>query len=118
MGHDHDNSKQVLSSLAVMAEEIQASVEGMEAETPEPTEAPAQQAGPQVIQLDTEDALRLENMMLRSQVAQMSVKLAQSQAKEQQDSFQNHLIAKFGIDTSRFQLQVNPTDHTVAVVPR
>lgn len=84
----------------------------------EPSEAPAQQAGPRVIKLDTEDTLRLENMILTKQVADMSASLANSQAKEKQAAFQNHIVAKFNIDISKFQLQVNPTNSEIIVAPR
>lgn len=73
---------------------------------------------PRVLKLDTEDILRLENMMLRSQSAKMSVRLMEIQVKEQQNAFQSHIVSKFDIDISKFQLQVNPTDNTITIVPR
>lgn len=71
---------------------------------------------PRVLKLDTEDILRLENMMLRSQSAKMSVRLMEIQVKEQQNAFQSHIVSKFNVDISKFQLQV--TDNTITIVPR
>lgn len=117
MTHSHTQEElETLDKLASVAEEVNDMAEQVidSAESCPVPEKPEVQ----VVKLDTEDALRLENMMLRNKVAKMSVTLAEKQAKENQEAFQNHLIAKFRIDTRTHQLQVNPTDHTVAIVPR
>ena len=117
MTHNHDeDTTAVLADLAGVAKDLGdmagASVEELEAAA----EAPPPE--PQKFKLDTEDSLRLENLMLRQQTAKMSAQLAEMQAKENQEAFQNHLVKKLGIDTRAFQLQVNPSDHTVTIVPR
>lgn len=99
----------VLAQIASMAEEI---AEGyMDTEQEQDQQA-------QVIKLDTEDSLRLENLILKNKIAQMSVTLAESQSKENQEAFQSHLIAKLGVNVATHQMQVNPANHTVTIVPR
>ncbi len=121
MTHNHDNESAVLVELADVAKELgDMSQEKQErfAEAVSPEKQSPEAPEPAVIKLDTEDSLRLENMMLRNKVAKMSVTLAENQAKENQEAFQNHLIVKLGIDSSKYQMQVNSTEHTVAIVPR
>lgn len=75
-------------------------------------------AEPQVYKLEMEDNILLENLMLKQQVNKMSVTLAEMSAKEAQDNFQNHLISKFKIDITKFQIHINTVDKTVTLLPR
>ena len=124
MTHNHDNEGAVLAQLADVAQQLgDMTQEKQDAFTEAVTPDDVKEKAPEperavIVKLDTEDALRLENLMLRQKVAAMSVTLAEKQAAENKMSFQNHLIAKLGIDVSRYQLQVNSADHTVAIVPR
>lgn len=73
---------------------------------------------PQIYKLEMEDNILLENLMLKQQVNKMSITLAEMSAKEAQDNFQNHLIAKFKIDMTKFQIHINTVDKTVTLLPR
>lgn len=126
----HENESAVLAELADVAQQLgnmsqkkqdaftEAVTQDNTAEDNEPPEAPTEPEKSVVVKLDTEDSLRLENLILRQKIAAMSVTLAEKQAAENKNAFQNHLISKLGIDVTKYQLQVNPTDNTVAIVPR
>lgn len=102
MTHTHDNK--ALKSLAAATKQVETMAEDT--------------TKPQFLPLDTEDSLRLDNMLLRSRLASMSSILAEKQAKENQEEFHAHLIRKFGVDISKHQVHVDPEKKTVAIVPR
>lgn len=96
--------QKVLEKLSDMAKEVKDEAE--------------ERLNPQKISLDEEDKIRLENMILRERVAEMSSQLAKFQCEEKRQEFQNHIISKHDIDITKTRFEVNPQDNTVILYPR
>ena len=74
--------------------------------------------GQQSIKLDEADSLRLENLMLRTQISDLTVKLAEFEKKDNQQRFTNHIVSKFNIDTTKFNLNIDTSTYTLQLSPK
>jgi len=62
-----------------------------------------------VIKLDAQDAMLLENMLLKEQLASINL-------RGTRDNYQAHLVGKYKIDTSKYQIKLDPAQGAIELV--
>lgn len=74
--------------------------------------------------LDGDDTVRLENVILKQHVEQLTRKLEDDRRKDAekilrqvQDDYQNYLANKYGVDTSTHRITVDAKTYTLNITP-
>lgn len=107
-------------STAALAQQLNAKLEGNKSVA----EEEIKEAEPIVFKLDGDDTVRLENVILKQHVEQLTRQLEETRRKDSektinkvQDDYQTYLAEKYGVDLTAFTITVDAKTYKLIIKP-